>query len=118
MHPQNGQRPISVFHVGDDPSTGVRRLGADTGGQRRSQCVQWRRYGDSDGDGPRQRLDFPVECRRSLELYRQCGLYRQVIVPNGPTFNIYVAPNGAEMATIATDPGNYVSSIDVMVAPK
>ena len=45
------------------------------------------------------------------------GTY-QVLVPNGPTFNIYVAPNGGEMATIATDPGNYVSSIDVMVAPR
>jgi hypothetical protein len=40
------------------------------------------------------------------------------VAPPGPTFNIYIAPNGKAMATIATDPGNYVSSIDPRVSPK
>ena len=40
------------------------------------------------------------------------------VAPPGPTFNIYIAPNGKAMATIATDPGNYVSTIDPRVSPK
>ena len=41
-----------------------------------------------------------------------------VLVPGGPSFNIFVAPNGEAIATIAADPGNYVSSIDRRVSPK
>jgi hypothetical protein len=40
------------------------------------------------------------------------------VPPPGPTFDIFVAPNGKTMATIATNPGNYVSSIDPRVSPK
>ena len=38
--------------------------------------------------------------------------------PPGPTFNIFIAPDGKTMVTIATDPGNYVSSIDPRVSSK
>ena len=41
----------------------------------------------------------------------------KVLVPGGPTFDIFIAPNGEAIATIATDPGNYVSSIDRRVSP-
>ena len=40
------------------------------------------------------------------------------VPPPGPTFNIFIAPDGKAMATIATDPGNYVSSIDPRVSRK
>ena len=40
-----------------------------------------------------------------------------VLIPGGPTFGIFIAPNGEAIATIATDPGNYVSSIDRRVSP-
>ena len=40
-----------------------------------------------------------------------------VLVPGGPSFGIFIAPNGEAIATIATDPGNYVSSIDRRVSP-
>jgi hypothetical protein len=40
-----------------------------------------------------------------------------VQVPNGPSFDLFVAPTGDAVATIATAPeGNYVSSIDERVA--
>ena len=40
------------------------------------------------------------------------------VPPPGPTFDIFVAPDGKAMATIATNPGNYVSSIDLRVSSK
>jgi len=40
------------------------------------------------------------------------------VPPPGPTFDIFVAPDGKKMATIATDPGNYVSTIDPRVSSK
>ena len=40
-----------------------------------------------------------------------------VLVPGGPSFGIFIAPNGEAIAAIATDPGNYVSSIDRRVSP-
>ena len=40
-----------------------------------------------------------------------------VLVPGGPSFAIFIAPDGESIATIATDPGNYVSSIDRRVSP-
>jgi hypothetical protein len=40
-----------------------------------------------------------------------------VLIPGGPTFGIFIAPKGEAIATIATDPGNYVSSIDRRVSP-
>jgi hypothetical protein len=34
-------------------------------------------------------------------------------VPNGPSFDLFIAPDGEAIATIATAlPGNYVSSVD------
>jgi hypothetical protein len=39
-------------------------------------------------------------------------------VPAGPSFDIFIAPNGEAIARIATDPGNYVSTIDRRVSPK
>ena len=45
------------------------------------------------------------------------GAYR-VLIPNGPTFDLFIAPNGDSIATIGTDPGNEVSSIDPMVSSK
>jgi hypothetical protein len=41
-----------------------------------------------------------------------------VTVPNGPSFGIFIAPNGEAIAIIATDPGNYVSSIAQRVSRK
>jgi hypothetical protein len=41
-----------------------------------------------------------------------------VLVPGGPSFGIFIAPDGEAIATIAADPGNYVSSIDRRVSPK
>ena len=42
----------------------------------------------------------------------------KVLVPGGPSFDIFIAPDGEAIAIIATDPGNYVSSIDRRVSPK
>ena len=39
-------------------------------------------------------------------------------VLNGPSFGIFIAPNGEAIATIAADPGNYASSIARRVSPK
>jgi hypothetical protein len=36
----------------------------------------------------------------------------------GPSFGIFVSPDGEAIASIATDPGNYVSSIDRRVSRK
>jgi len=36
----------------------------------------------------------------------------------GPSFGIFVSPDGEAIASIATDPGNYVSSIDRRVPRK
>ena len=41
-----------------------------------------------------------------------------VLVPGGPHFDIFVAPDGSEIATIAADPGNDVSTINRRVSPK
>jgi hypothetical protein len=41
-----------------------------------------------------------------------------VLIEGGPTFDIFVAPNGQEIATISTNPGNYVSTIDPRVSSK
>jgi len=39
-------------------------------------------------------------------------------VLGGPNFGIFVAPDGSEFASIATDPGNFVSNIDHRVSHK
>jgi len=40
-------------------------------------------------------------------------------VPNGPSFDLFIAPNGEAISEIATaPPGNYVSSVDQRVSPK
>jgi hypothetical protein len=40
-------------------------------------------------------------------------------VPNGPSFDLFIAPNGHAISRIATaPPGNYVSSIDPRVSRK
>jgi hypothetical protein len=42
-----------------------------------------------------------------------------VHVPNGPSFDLFIAPSGDAVATIATAPeGNYVSTIDERVSRK
>ena len=42
-----------------------------------------------------------------------------VLVPNGPSFDLFIAPNGEEFAIIATaPPGNYVAGIDRRVSRK
>ncbi len=41
-----------------------------------------------------------------------------VLIPGGPSFAIFIAPDGESIATIATDPGNYVSSIDRRVSSR
>jgi hypothetical protein len=42
-----------------------------------------------------------------------------VQVPDGPSFDLFIAPTGESIATIATAPeGNYVSSIDKRVSRK
>ena len=37
-------------------------------------------------------------------------------VIGGPKFGIFVSPDGSQVATISTDPGNYVASIDHRVS--
>ena len=39
-------------------------------------------------------------------------------VLGGPKFGIFVSPDGSQVASIATDPGNYVASIDHRVSNK
>ena len=41
-----------------------------------------------------------------------------VLVPDGPHFDIFIAPTGDAIATIGTDSGNYVSSIDRRVSSR
>ena len=41
-----------------------------------------------------------------------------VLIPGGPTFGIFIAPNGEAIATIGADPGNYGSGISQRVSPK
>jgi hypothetical protein len=41
-----------------------------------------------------------------------------VLIPGGPSFDLFIAPDGGSVATIATNPGNYVSGIDQMVSEK
>src|SRR2546423_10720255 len=41
-----------------------------------------------------------------------------VLIPGGPSFGLFIAPDGESLATIAEDPGNYVSSIDRRVSTK
>ena len=41
-----------------------------------------------------------------------------VLVPGGPHFDMFVAPNGDAIATIGTDPGNYASGISQRVSNK
>ena len=41
-----------------------------------------------------------------------------VLIPGGPHFDMFIAPTGDSIATIAADPGNYVSSIDRRVSSK
>jgi hypothetical protein len=44
------------------------------------------------------------------------GSYR-VNIPNGPSFDLFIAPNGEEFATFATAPaGNQLASIDRRVS--
>jgi hypothetical protein len=40
------------------------------------------------------------------------------LIPGGPSFNLFIAPDGESIATIARDPGNYVSDIDRMVSQR
>ena len=39
------------------------------------------------------------------------------LIPGGPRFDIFVAPNGDAVAIIGVDPGNYTSSISQRVSP-
>jgi hypothetical protein len=39
-------------------------------------------------------------------------------VPDGPSFGLFIAPNGEAIAITATDPGNFVSSIARRVSRK
>ena len=41
-----------------------------------------------------------------------------VLVPGGPSFDMFIAPNGEAIATIAADPGNYAAGISQRVSPK
>jgi hypothetical protein len=40
------------------------------------------------------------------------------VLNGGPSFGMFIAPNGEAIATIATDPGNYVSNIYRRVSRK
>ena len=51
------------------------------------------------------------------QLYGQCGLYGQLHSANGPSFGLFIAPDGESIATISTDPpGNEVSDISRRVS--
>lgn len=41
-----------------------------------------------------------------------------VLVPGGPSFGMFIAPNGEAIATIAADPGNYATGISQRVSSK
>jgi hypothetical protein len=40
------------------------------------------------------------------------------LVPGGPSFNLFIAPDGESIAVIARDPGNNLSGIDQRVSEK
>jgi hypothetical protein len=40
------------------------------------------------------------------------------LVPGGPSFDLFIAPDGESIAAIATNPGNYLSGIDQRVSEK
>lgn len=54
----------------------------------------------------------------SYTVNADCTGVHTVLIDDGPTFNIFVAPNGESLAIIATNPGNYPSGIDIRVSPK
>jgi hypothetical protein len=54
----------------------------------------------------------------SYTINPDCTGTHSVLIEDGPTFDIYVAPNGEALAFIATDPGNYPSAIDIRVGSK
>ena len=41
-----------------------------------------------------------------------------VLIPGGPTFDMFIAPSGDSIATIAADPGNYGAGISQRVSAK
>jgi hypothetical protein len=59
-----------------------------------------------------------IEVPISYTVNENCTGTVTVLVPGGPSFGIFIAPNGEAIATIATDPGNYVSHIHWRVSPK
>jgi hypothetical protein len=52
----------------------------------------------------------------SYTVNADCTGAHTVLIDGGPTFGIFIAPNGEAIATISTNPGNYVSSIDPRVS--
>jgi hypothetical protein len=52
----------------------------------------------------------------SYTVNADCTGTHTVLIEDGPTFGIFIAPDGEAIATTATNPGNYVSSIDVRVS--
>ena len=70
----------------------------------------------------------PVPSPKRLEPRRRAGKITvtqalggsyTVLTPGGPSFGLFIAPDGESIATIATDPpGNYVSNIDRRVSRK
>jgi hypothetical protein len=59
-----------------------------------------------------------VEVPLTYTVNADCTGDYTVDIENGPTFGLYVAPNGDHVALISTNPGNYVSTIDPRVASK
>jgi hypothetical protein len=59
-----------------------------------------------------------AEAPISYTVNADCTGTYTVLIPGGPSFGLFIAPDGEAIATIATDPGNYVSRIDRRVSPK
>ena len=54
----------------------------------------------------------------SYTVNADCTGTLKVLVPGGPSFDIFIAPSGKEIALVGTDPGNYATSIDRRVSLK
>jgi hypothetical protein len=119
VHPENAERAVSVcsFRNASPPAFGVTEPtpGADAG------------YHIFNGDGTgTDTVTVRVGSEIVLENFVTPISYTvnadctgSYTVPNGPSFDLFIAPNGEAIARIATaPPGNYVSSIDRRVSRK
>jgi hypothetical protein len=59
-----------------------------------------------------------VEVPLSYTVNADCTGTYTVLIDDGPSFGMFIAPDGEEVAMISTNPGNYASTIDPRVSLK